>query len=147
MDNYSVVRKNLKVQLLILKYDEMQDYSERKNLRFVVVDLDRAKNYPMNFVCLLPKRLSFNDKKRTAFEKIFENNSLTVAKKMLTDALKSEDEPEIVDEIEKRLSLLDSDFTYEKICFSCGTKFQTNSKKKFKQKYCEDCTRKFGNNK
>ncbi len=122
----------------------MQDYSERRNLRFVIVDLDKAKTYPMNFVCLLPKRLSFNDKKRTAFEKIFENHSLTVAKKMLIDALKSEDEPEVVDEIEKRLSLLDSNFTYEKICFSCGIRFQTNSRKKFKQKYCEDCTRKFG---
>ncbi len=137
----------MRVQLLILKYDEIQDYSQAKNLRFVVVDLDKAKTYPMNFVCLLPKRLYPNTERGTIFEKTFGNQSLEVAKKMLTDALKSEDESEVVDEIEKRLSLLDSNFTYEKICVSCGIKFQTNSKKKFKQKYCEDCARKFGSTK
>ncbi len=114
----------------------MRDYSDAQHLRFVILDLDKSKEYPANFVCLLPRRLGH--KKNTIFEKMFGNQSLEMAEKMLIDALESEEDPEIVDEIRKRLSLLDPGFTFEKVCVSCGIKFQINAKK-FKQEYCEDC--------
>lgn len=83
----------------------MSDYSASQHLRFVIIDLDKTKNYPMNFVCLLPKWLGHNH--ATIFEKIFGDQSFKVAKKLLTDALKSEDDIEIRKEIEKRLTFLD----------------------------------------
>ncbi len=114
----------------------MRDYSDAQHLRFVILDLDKSKEYPANFVCLLPRRIGH--KKDTIFEKIFGDQCLEVAKRMLIDALKSVEDSEIVDEIRKRLSLLDSNFVFEKVCVSCGVRFQANSKM-FKQEYCEDC--------
>ena len=132
----------MRVQLYILKYDKATDYSGGKHLRFTVVNLDRAKDYPLNFVCTLPIRLSRNEKKLTTFEEIFGKSSLEVAKKLLTDALKSEGDAESRGEIERRLKLLEPESTREKKCTSCGKTFRTDPKKKFSQRFCEDCVRK-----
>ena len=97
----------MRPQLLILRNNDARDYSAAEHLRFVVVDLDRAKEYPANFVCMLPIRLSFNDNKSTIFERTFGKNSLSLAKKLLADSLKSEADVDFKTEIERRLKLFD----------------------------------------
>jgi hypothetical protein len=55
---------------------------------------------------LLPTRISTNAKKVGAFSGIFGDKSLEVAKKLLTEALKSENDNNVRAEIERRLKLL-----------------------------------------
>jgi hypothetical protein len=55
-----------------LKDDEVGDWFDQKQrFRFAVVDLERSKDYPLNFVCILPMRLNAKGEKRTEFEKLF----------------------------------------------------------------------------
>jgi hypothetical protein len=96
----------LKLRLFISKRNELNDYSRKGYLRFVVVDLDRSKDYPVNFVCILPKNIKLDGKKSTKFEKTFGDISLELAKKLLKHALSAEDDWEIKAEIKKRLDLL-----------------------------------------
>ena len=126
----------MRYRLLVLKHENAADYSRGKNLRFTVVDLDRAKDDPANFVCLLPTRLSSNGIKSNRFEGIFGNRSFEVAKKMLTEALESESDNNVRNEIERRLKLLDPESSREKTCVSCGKAFQTDPKKRLKQSFC-----------
>ncbi len=73
---------------------------------FSVVDLDVSRNFPDNFVCILPKSLSKGSKVTTKFLEFFGDNSVQLATKLLTKALREEDDPEIKREIEKRLKAL-----------------------------------------
>jgi hypothetical protein len=132
----------LRFRLYILKDNYAMDYSEKRRLRIAVVSLDKAKTYPLNFVCTLPLRLSSNEAKLTTFERRFGDKSGEVAKKLLTDALKTEEDEDVRDEIERRLSLLQPESTIAKTCASCGKTFQVNKKKRFRQRFCEECLRK-----
>jgi hypothetical protein len=132
---------DLGFQLYILNNDAT-DYSGRKKLGFTVVNLDKARGYPLNFVCVLPLRITSSDTKLTTFERRFGDKSLEVAKELLTSALKTEGNEYVRSEIERRLKLLNPDSTREKTCSSCGKTFQTNPKKKINQRYCEGCLRK-----
>ena len=74
-------------------------------LYFAVVDLDKATEYPENFVCILPK-LTPNNKDKNAFRSTFGDQSVPLAKNLLTKALRTEHEPAIKAEIEQRLKAL-----------------------------------------
>jgi hypothetical protein len=95
----------LKLRLLP-KRPELNDYSHKGYLRFVVVDLDRSKKYPANFICLLPKNIKASGKRNSKFERNFGDNSLELAKKLLKRALRAESDREAKAEIRKRLDLL-----------------------------------------
>jgi hypothetical protein len=95
----------LKLKLLISKRNELNDYSRKGYIRFVVVDLDRSKKYPANFVCILPKNIKLTGNKATKFERMFEEGSLELAKKLLKSALRAEEDWEVKAEIRKRLDL------------------------------------------
>jgi hypothetical protein len=96
----------LKLRLFISKRNELNDYSRKGYIRFVVVDLDRSRKYPANFVCILPKNIKPTGKKATKFERMFEDESLELAKKLLKRALRAEEDWEVKAEIRKRLDLL-----------------------------------------
>ncbi len=91
---------------LLSKKKELNDYLRKGYLRFVVVDLDRSKIYPANFVCLLPKNIKASAKRNSKFKRIFGDNSLELAKKLLKRALRAESDREVKAEIRKRLDLL-----------------------------------------
>jgi len=95
----------LKLRLLS-KRNELNDYSRKGYIRFVVVDLDKSKKYPANFICLLPKNIKVSGKRNSKFERNFGDNSLELAKKLLKRALRAESDREIKAEIRKRLDLL-----------------------------------------
>jgi hypothetical protein len=96
----------LKLSLSIFKREKLDDYSRRDYIRFVVVDLDRSKDYPANFVCILPKNIKLNGKCHTKFERKFGDNSLELATKLLTRSLRVERNREVKEEIRERLDLL-----------------------------------------
>ena len=132
----------MRAKLHVAINDNAPDYAAGKRFRFAVIDLDKAKSYPVNFVCLLPTRLGSNESKASKFVEVFRDRSSEMAKGLLTDALKREDDAAIRNEIERRLRLLDPDRFKEKKCVSCGRMFQVDVKKRFKQKFCEDCIKK-----
>ncbi len=120
----------------------MFDYSEDKRLHFTVIDLDKDKEYPMNFVCLLPIKPTLSQNKSDKFSKIFGINRAKVAKQLLIEALRKEDDDKVKHEIVKRLRLLEPNPIYEKNCISCGKIFQVKSGKKSLQKFCKNCLKK-----
>lgn len=96
----------MKLKLSIFKREELNDYSGRNYIRFAIVDLDRSKEYPANFVCILPKQIKANGGHHTKFERRFGDESLELAKKLLKRALKTQSDWEVKEEIRERLELL-----------------------------------------
>ena len=143
MSNVGVVsggiKTSLKYQLCILKSDESRDWSMERRFGFVVINPEKSKTYPVNFVCILPLRVNSNFK--TSFEQRFGTDSATVAKKLLTDALATEEDEDAKNEIGRRLKLLEPEPLIQKTCASCGKTFQAK-KKQFRKRYCEDCLKK-----
>ena len=77
-------------------------------IQLVVVDLDKSKRYPLNFVCVLPRYFRILEKRSSKFANLFGEKSLCMAKKLLVDAWRSEDDPEIKTVITKRIKAIDS---------------------------------------
>jgi hypothetical protein len=96
----------LKLSLSVFKREDFNDYSGRNNIRFAVVDLERSEEYPVNFVCILPKQIKANGRNHTKFERKFGDESLDLAEKLLERSLKAENDWEVKEEIRERLELL-----------------------------------------
>jgi len=90
----------LKLKLYAVKTGKPRVENE---IHLVVVDLDRSKHYPLNFVCVLPRYLRLLEKRSSSFAKIFGEKSVVTAKKLLSDAKRKEDDPEIKRVIDKRI--------------------------------------------
>jgi hypothetical protein len=116
----------------------MRGYSQSYHIRFAIVDLDKSQDYPSNFVCMLPQQVSGNTKQYSVFAKVFGNHSSELAKRLLTEALETEDDSEIKAEIEKRLKLLEPKPIQIK-CRVCGKSFEPKIIGRFKQKTCQEC--------
>jgi hypothetical protein len=93
-------------QLCILKIKPTKDYAAKKIIRFAIVDQDRDKVYPANFVCILPQHMSVANVDSSVFSKTFKEKRIEVAKKLLTDALQKENDPKVKKEINNRLKQL-----------------------------------------
>ena len=132
----------LRLRLRIARFDKVADSSGGKRFRFAVVDLDRGKEYPLNFVCLLPLNIKPEVKSVSIFRRVFGEESLAVARRLLAEALEREDEAEVRGEIERRLKLLEPKPVFEKTCVSCGKPFQAESRRGFKQRFCPECLKK-----
>ena len=92
-----------------LKLYAIKDCSQQINrIQLVVVDLDKSKRYPLNFVCVLPRYFRVLEKRSSKFAKLFGEKSLCMAKKLLLDAKHNENDPEITIAINKRIKDIDS---------------------------------------
>ena len=101
------VRINMKASLYLLKKQNGRtEFTMKTDVQVVVVDLDRSKEYPLNFVCILPLTLVSFEKHSNAFSKIFGISRLDVAIKLLQRALKKEKDDECRKELTKRLKVL-----------------------------------------
>ena len=98
----------MRVGLLLCRYDNAEDYSVARRFRFAVVDLDKGKNYPLNFVCMLPTNITADGKSQSVFLQIFGDKSWEQARALLTGALEMEENSEVKAEIERRLKLLEA---------------------------------------
>ena len=70
--------------------------------------MDRSLDYPVNFVCNLPKTIKLNERQPSNFSKTFGDKKMEVARSLLMAALENEDDLEIKEEIEARLRNLQS---------------------------------------
>jgi len=113
------------------------------HLRFAVVDSNKSKSYPENFVSMLPMRINSNGKTPTTFTKLFGNKSLKIAKGLLTESLKKEQGSEIKAEIERRLNLLEPNPVIHIKCRVCKKFFQTQKGNSRNQKICPECIKRF----
>lgn len=88
--------------LKIIKCEGSQNPTE---VGFVVVDLDLSRNYPENFVCILPRSLSSPNNADCIFMKVFSKPNKEAAKEMAKRLLENAftNYPEFKVEIEKRL--------------------------------------------
>jgi len=77
------------------------------DIQLVVVDLDKSSQYPLNFVCVLPRYFRLLEKRSSKFAKTFGPTSLDVAKTLLVEADKQEDDPQIKKVIGKRIKAID----------------------------------------
>ena len=132
----------MRVGLHLCKYDDAKNYSVGRRFRFAVVDLDKGKNYPLNFICMLPTQLKPTGKGLNVFVKVFGDKSLEQARALLTGALEMEDDSEVKAEITKRLSLLEPKPISQINCSVCGKLFQPRRAARFKQKFCQECVKK-----
>ena len=132
----------MRVGLLLCKHDDAKNYSFGRRFRFAVVDLDKGKNYPLNFICMLPTQLKPTGKGFNIFVKVFGDKSIEQARALLTGALETEDDSEVKAEITKRLSLLEPKPIGQINCSACGKLFQPRRAKRFKQKFCQECVKK-----
>ncbi len=99
----------MNLKLLIHKRKNRREVISRKYnkpINFAVMDMDKAVGYPANFICVLPKQMDETGDYRNIFSNIFGKESQKTAEKLLNEALKFENDPEIMVEIEKRLKLL-----------------------------------------
>ena len=130
---------DMNFELRIFRRDYTNSHSAWNHLRFAVVDLNKSKSYPENFVSMLPMRIDSGGKMPSVFTKFFGNKSLETAQRLLIKALKKEDDSEIKAEIERRLNLLEPNPVIQIKCRVCKKFFQTQKERALKQKICPRC--------
>ena len=133
----------MKLQLRITELEIKHYNTETKTKHlFAVIDLDKAKEYPQNFVSLLPKNINPKTKPANVFEGLFGNESVKIAKHLLERALETRPNLKTKLAIRERLKLLNSNLNDKTICQNCG--FPLNhSKHRFRSyKFCYDCYKK-----
>jgi hypothetical protein len=106
---------------------------------FTVLDLDKADSYPLNFVCLLPKKLESGCRQTNKFLKIYGKESSRIAIELLTNALRNESDLAVKTEIEKRLKELQPKPIPKIKCVSCGRIFEPKRYGRFLQRRCQTC--------
>ena len=79
-----------------------------ERVQLVVVDLDKSRHYPLNFVCVLPRYFRILEKRSSKFAKLFGERSLPTAKKLLVDAQFEEEDPEIQTALRRRIKAIDA---------------------------------------
>ena len=132
----------MKLSLLVCRNDNVEDYSLGKRFRFAVVDLDKSKSYPANFVCVLPTQMSDKGKSKSVFLQVFGDKSLEQARALLIGALDTESDSEVKAEITRRLELLEPEPVSQIKCSSCEKLFQPRRVRKYQKNFCEECLKK-----
>jgi hypothetical protein len=130
-------------ELRIFEGEHSRGHYAWNHLRFAVVDLNKSKSYPENFVSMLPMRIDSDGKLLSTFTKFFGNKSLKIARELLTESLKKEHGSEIKAEIERRLNLLDPNPVIHINCRVCRKFFQTQKGRARNQKICPECMKRF----
>jgi hypothetical protein len=130
---------SMKLELLVSKkyVNRVSGFTEEPV--FAVVDMDKAKSYPLNFVCLLPKALERASKPANRFLEIYGDESNQIAVALLTKALGSEADVKVRDEIEKRLKALRPKSVTGVKCTVCGCVFEPRRYGRFLQTTCRAC--------
>jgi hypothetical protein len=129
-------------RLQVFKHDAREGNSGW-TYRFAVVDINKSKSYPANFVCMLPIKL-YQGKANygSVFGTLFGDKSLDFAIGLLSDALKTEGDAEVKAEIEKRLKLIDPKQVNVDKCNQCKKAFQPRKIRRYKQYLCDECLNK-----
>ena len=136
---------DMTLELRIFEREYSRGHHAWNHLRFAVVDLNKSKDYPANFVSILPMRIDSDGKLPSVFTKFFGNKSLKIARGLLTEALKTEHDSEIKAEIARRLNLLEPNPLIHIKCRVCKKFFQTQKERASNQKICPECMKRYHN--
>lgn len=119
---------------------EQTDNSLGKTYRFAILDSSKAKEYPANFVCMLPLKVDQGKGKTlNVFGELFGDKSVDFAIGLLKEALKTESDSEVKTEIERRLKLIDPKQANVVQCCKCKKSFHPRKIRRYKQNFCDDC--------
>jgi hypothetical protein len=99
-------------QLCIFKEKPTKEFNQRR-VRFAIIDQDQTKSYPANFICILPQHMTAATADSSVFAKTFKDKRLDLAKKLLTNALQTESDPQIKKEISVRLKQISPKPTWQ----------------------------------
>lgn len=107
-------------------------------VHFVIVDSEASKDYPSNFVCVLPRGQSLVSG-HSAFRRLFGEDSVPLAKRLLSKALSKERDIEINTEVGKRLKMISPKNVVKAKCRVCGNLFVPKRFGGHYQKNCQNC--------
>ena len=132
----------MNLHLLITK-KEIKQYHViiKTKYLFAVIDLDRSKQYPQNFVSVLPRNIKAIVKPANAFEGLFGNESLEMANQLLKKTLRSRPDSETTKAIRERLKLLAPQLDNKSKCQNCGTPIRQTKNRGKQYKFCFACHR------
>ena len=119
-------------------FETFEKNSRSKRYRFAVIDPNKLRGYPANFVCILPKKIVDAGKPLSEFGRIFGKSSSAFAIELLKDALTQEKDEKVKTEIEKRLKSLELEQA-KLICSCCHKEFEASSKIRYKRRLCPSC--------
>jgi hypothetical protein len=129
----------MKPSLLMLKREIGRSLENSKTeVLFVVVDSDKSRVYPSNFVCVLPTVQGVCSS-HSIFSRLFGEDSSSMAKRLLSKALSKESDLEIKTAIEKRLKLFKPKTIVKAKCQVCKNLFSPKSFRGHYQKTCQFC--------
>ncbi len=130
----------MNLQLLITRkeYTHYNNRTKTKHL-FAVIDLDESKQYPQNFVSVLPLHIRAIVKPSNVFEGLFGNKSLEIANQLLHEALESRHDAETTKAIRERIELLATQQNNKAQCQNCGNTIKQSKKRVKPYKFCYDC--------
>lgn len=133
----------MNLQLYITKKETVH-YNTRTKIKhlFAVIDLDKSKKYPQNFVSVLPRNIKAIVKPSNIFEEIFGNQSVETAKQLLKEALKTRPDIETTLAIRERLNVLDPKLKLKSKCIICGEIFEQKKRGHKRYPLCYECYRK-----
>jgi len=106
---------------------------------FAVIDLDESKQYPQNFVSVLPMHISAIVKPANVFERLFGNESLKLANKLLRKALESRHDSGTAEAIRERIKLLAPQLNDKAQCQNCGNTIKQSKRRVKPYKFCYEC--------
>ena len=130
----------MKLELLITE-KEIKHYNTETRTKhiFAVIDLDKTKQYPQNFVSLLPKNIKATVKPTNIFEGLFGNESLKIAKHLLEKSLETRHNSKTKQTIRERLKLLGPKLNNKTRCQNCGTTIKQSKHRFGTYKFCYRC--------
>ena len=133
----------MKLQLRITE-KEIKHYNTKTKTKhlFAVIDLDKSKKYPQNFVSMLPKKVKATQKPANKFEGLFGNESIKIAERLLETALRTKPNPKTTLAIKERLKLLDLKLSNKIKCQNCGTPINQYKHRHRPYKFCYNCYKK-----
>jgi hypothetical protein len=129
----------MKLKLLITKNYNIRDYLTPSYIRVAVIDTTISKKYPANFVCILPRKINPNAKTPNKFQEKYGSQSKEIIKKLLDQALKTEEDQDIKKELLARLKILNPKPKNIAKCNKCGKEFKFRKYRYGRQKTCYEC--------
>jgi hypothetical protein len=125
--------------LMLLKKDVGRSVENPKvQVLFVVIDFDKSEVYPSNFVCMLPTAQGLFAG-HSIFSKLFGDDGLPLAKKLLVKALSKESDLDTKTAIESRIKLLNPKKNFRSRCRICKNPFYPESLNGHYHKTCQKC--------
>lgn len=129
----------MNIKLQSFKINSARGNSLTERFRFAVVDLDKSRNYPENYVCMLPLDIGGNGRYSSVFLKIFGDKSLSLAMQLLKGLLETTTDGEVKVEIERRLRILEIYAVKPTKCIVCGRLFMPKRRRGSWQTLCVEC--------